>query len=44
MFCRTLVLCLLNYVMTLSVAPIVQPHCCMVNYEVERMWKEAIMA
>jgi len=32
------------YVMTLSVAPIVQLHCCMMNYEVERMWKEAVVA
>jgi len=30
--------------MTLSVAPIVKPHCCVMNYEVGRMWKQAVVA
>jgi len=44
MLCRPVVVCLLHYVMTPSVAPIVQPHYYMMNYEVERMWKEAVGA
>ena len=32
------------YVMTRSVAPIAQVRCCMMNYEVERMWKETVVA
>jgi hypothetical protein len=44
MFWRPVVLCLLNYVLTPSVAPIVQLNCSVMNNEIERICKEAVVA